>query len=350
MRNSVRDGDAQPEAFAVHAADGYSIKGHYWRHRGGGREDRPVVVINPATSVHSRYYSRFAAFLFGNGFDVITYDYRGIGGSRPATLRGFQASWLDWGHLDFDAVLRYANRTFHGQPIHVVAHSIGGFVIGLAPSNHLIRRVFTMGAQFAHWRDYASGHKIRMLVKWHVAMPVLTAIFGYFPGKRLGWLEDTPKGVVRDWGYSWRRIEDTCRRGSLALNKVDRQSLVGQFGKVTAPTLAVGVTDDEFGTIAAIERLLAYFTNSPATHLRVSPESIGEPGIGHFAFFHSRFEKTLWTIPLEWLRSGAVPDANRGMIVATGLRGLVPALSHSGLSRSSPSHSVEECETRVTTV
>ncbi len=32
-----------------------------------------------------------------------------------------------------------------------------------------------------------------MLVKWHLAMPLLTMAFGYFPGKKLGWLEDTPK-------------------------------------------------------------------------------------------------------------------------------------------------------------
>src|SRR4051795_3890908 len=103
----MRDNAALPEAFTVHAADGYSIKGHYWRHREGDRDDHPVVIINPATSVHSRYYSRFATFLFAHDFDVVTYDYRGIGGSRPASLRGFQASWLDWGYLDFDAVLRY---------------------------------------------------------------------------------------------------------------------------------------------------------------------------------------------------------------------------------------------------
>jgi hypothetical protein len=30
-------------------------------------------------------------------------------------------------------------------------------------------------------------------------MPLLTRVFGYFPGKRLGWLEDTPAGVVHDW-------------------------------------------------------------------------------------------------------------------------------------------------------
>ncbi len=66
--------------------------------------------------------------------------------SRPPTLRGFDAGWIDWGHLDFDAVLRHADRIVSRAPIHVVAHSIGGFVLGLAKSNHLIRRIVTMGA------------------------------------------------------------------------------------------------------------------------------------------------------------------------------------------------------------
>jgi predicted alpha/beta hydrolase len=330
----MEDSATQPTAFSVRAADGYSIKGHYWRH--GSRECHPVVIINPATSVHSRYYSRFATFLFKQGFDVVTYDYRGIGESRPASLRGFQASWLDWGYLDFDAVLRYVDGSLPGQPIHVVAHSIGGFVIGLAPSNHLIRRIFTMGAQFAHWRDYAPGQRLSMLAKWHVAMPVLTAIFGYFPGKRLGWLEDTPKGVVRDWAYSWRRVEDTCRRGSLALENVDRSTLAAQFSAVTAPTLAVGMTDDEFGTTAAIDRLLSYFTNSPATHLRISPASIGESWIGHFAFFHSRFEKTLWQVPLEWLRSGTVPS--RFHIPMQHVKASQPSCDHAAGSFQSAGH------------
>ena len=110
----MQDSANQPTAFSVRAADGYTIKGYFWkhRHREGHPDEHPVVIVNPATSVHSRYYSRFAMFLFTAGFDVVTYDYRGIGGSRPASLRGFQASWLDWGYLDFDAVLRYADLSF----------------------------------------------------------------------------------------------------------------------------------------------------------------------------------------------------------------------------------------------
>ncbi|MBV8278531.1 MAG: alpha/beta fold hydrolase [Verrucomicrobia bacterium] len=297
-----------PEPFTLATSDGFPIKGVRWRHSGTDFPTRPVVIINPATSVLCRYYFRFASFLFRHGFDVIAYDYRGIGESRPARLRGFNASWVDWGYLDFDAVLRYAERSFPGQPIDVVAHSAGGFVLGFAKSNHLIRQIFTVGAQYAYWRDYAPHSRVRMFAKWHVAMPLFTTAFGYFPAKRLGWMEDTPKGVVREWANSRARFEESWRGPSAARYR-DKRALVQQFTAIKAPILAVGITDDEFGTVPAIERLLVYFDKSARTHLRISPQSIQERQIGHFGFFNSRFEHKLWPLPLEWLMTGRIPAA-----------------------------------------
>lgn len=304
----------------LRAEDGYALKGFVWRHPSPGREERPVVIVNPATSVRCRYYSRFAAFLHAHGFDVLLYDYRGIGESRPASLKGFHAGWIDWGRLDFEAALQFVATEFPGQPIQVVAHSVGGFLIGLAASSHRIERVFSMGAQFAYWRDYARHKRHRMFVKWHLVMPALTALFGYFPGQRLGWLEDTPRGVVRDWTAREPRFEDAWRRGSLVLGEAERQALVERFAAMGGPTLALSMTDDEFGTVPAIQRLLRYYRNSPATHLHVAPESIGQREIGHFAFFHSRFESTLWRIPLDWLRHGRLPADAPGQVMplATG--------------------------------
>jgi predicted alpha/beta hydrolase len=296
-----------PDPFTLETSDGFPIKGVCWRHSGTDFPTRPVVIINPATSVLCRYYFRFATFLFRHGFDVISYDYRGIGGSRPATFRGFDASWVDWGYLDFDAIMQHTERSFPGQPINVVAHSAGGFVLGFAKSNHLIRRIFTVGAQYAYWRDYATHSRLRMFTKWHIAMPLLTAIFGYCPGKRLGWMEDTPKGVVREWANSRARFEESWRGRSARYR--DKRALVQQFTAVTAPILAVGIMDDEFGTVPALERLLAYFDRSPRIHLRISPQSIQEPQIGHFGFFNSRFEHKLWPLPLEWLAAGRIPAA-----------------------------------------
>ncbi|WP_144114192.1 alpha/beta fold hydrolase [Paraburkholderia sp. BCC1886] len=320
-----RETDA-PQAITLVAADGYPIHGFVWRHRAreasgtgesaGNTDARPVVIVNAATSVRCRYYFRFAAFLFSHGYDAIVYDYRGIGESRPRSLRGFHASWLDWGQLDFEAVLQYTARAFPGQPVDVVAHSIGGVLVGLAPSNASIRRVVTIGAQYAHWRDYAPGRKLAMLWRWHLLMPLFALLVGYVPAKRLGWMENTPKGVALSWSRSKRRFEDTFRRKPFALDDSQRDRLVDRFAAVRAPLLAIGATDDEFGTIPAIERLLRYFTGSTLTHLRIAPAQIGESAIGHFAFFHSRFAENLWPIALAWLECGALREGLPGSVVS----------------------------------
>ncbi|WP_097461357.1 alpha/beta hydrolase family protein [Mangrovitalea sediminis] len=300
--------------FTVVTDDGISLKGRYWRQPERAVE-RPVVIINPATSVICRYYFRFADYLFQNGFDVVTYDYRGIGESKPSSLRGFSAGWIDWGHFDFQAVMDFVARAFPGQPIHVVAHSVGGFVLGLARSNHRIRRVMTVGAQYAYWRDYAPAHRLKMLVKWHLMMPLMSLPLGYFPGKRLGWLEDTPGGVVRDWVFSRPRFEDTWR-GFSGRRYPGKQDLVRRFSQMSGSTLALSFTDDEFGTVPAIHRLLAYYHGSKRTHLRIEPNAIGERSIGHFGYFNSRFSGKLWDIALKWLRDGTVVDHSPGIVAA----------------------------------
>ncbi len=293
----------QGEPFKEAAADGYVLGGFTWGHTAPDAQ-RPVVIINAATSVRCRHYSRFAAYLFANGFDVMTYDYRGIGESRHASIKGLNASWTDWGALDFEAMLKRAQREFPGQPVDVVGHSFGGCAAGLGESGQIIRRLVTVGAQFAYWRDYAPEHRWRMFGKWHVVMPLLTLFCGFFPGKRLGWLEDTPTGVVRDWSTPAARYEDRPSGRSL----VDKPGAL-PFANVRAKTLALSISDDPYGTIPAIERLLGYFGNAAKTHLRIEPQDIGEQQVGHFAFFRSAYQATLWPIALTWLQTGALaPD------------------------------------------
>ncbi len=313
-------GEATPESSSTKvsfvAADGFLLHGRLWRALSTQKSaDRPIVIINPATSVRARYYASFAAFLHEHGFDVLTYDYRGIGESRPPSLRHFQAGWLDWGRQDFEAALTFVAARLPEQPIYVVAHSIGGFLIGLAASSHRIKRIFTMGAQYAYWKDYAPNQRVSMFVKWHVVMPLVTRLLGYFPGKRLGWLEDTPQGVVRDWTAPYPHFEDMWRRGSFRIPAAELQTLTERFAAVQGETLAVSLADDEFGTIPAIQRLLRYFRNSPRTHLHIEPRDIGQASVGHFSFFHSRFESSLWRLPLEWLCHGCLPADVPGCIV-----------------------------------
>ncbi|MCD8504537.1 MAG: alpha/beta fold hydrolase [Burkholderiaceae bacterium] len=320
MTKSALMSSARPLTYT--APDGYLLAGHCWMH---ARAQAPVVIINPATSVVSRYYARFAAYLNLHGYHVMTYDYRGIGGSRHGSLRDLRAGWLDWGELDFEAALLEAKRRFPDSQVHAVGHSVGGVLIGLAPSNHLISRVFTMGAQHAYWPDYLGSQRWAMRLRWHVVMPALTKLFGYFPGKRLGWLEDTPAGVVQDWVAPAPDFVDTYLvssehrgfRGSRQLTLAQCDDLRRRFAQMTAPTLAFSITDDPYGTVPAIERLLANFSGSQTSHLRLAPDDIGVNQIGHFGFFHGRFEQTLWPIALHWLQHGQVKGPFRTHLVLT---------------------------------
>lgn len=290
----------------MRAADGTELGGFAWRH-GQRTPSRPIVVIAAATSVRCRYYTRFAAYLFANDHDVLIFDYRGIGESRPRSLRGFRAGWVDWGEQDLEAALCHASASFPGQPIQLVAHSIGGFAIGLAPSNAKIRRILTVGAQYAYWRDYGAAQRGAMYLKWHLLMPALTRLFGYFPARRLGWMEDTPAGVVRDWSRMKARFEESVRQPRHVVPAREAGGLPQRFIGVTAPILAIGLEDDPYGTPEALERLLAYYTASRRHHWRIAPAEIGVEAIGHFAFFHDRFKDSLWPLALAWLRAGDIP-------------------------------------------
>jgi len=80
---------------------------------------------------------------------------------------------------------------------------------------------------------------------------------------------------------------------------------------VTAPILAVTVTDDEFGTVPAIRRTLRYYTGSERTVVSIAPGDYGRASIGHFGLFHDSHASGFWLDTLLWLREGRNPWPGR---------------------------------------
>ena len=295
---SVEAAAREAKAIEIVCRDGVALRGHLWT--GVSTPRNGTVIINPATGVPASYYHRYAEFLAQHGFDVLTYDYRGIGLSRPVSLRGCGYRWSDWGEQDFDAVLRFARIRDPDSPLCVVGHSIGGFLPGLAENASIIRRMLTVGAQYGYWRDYAPRRRLRLFLKWHVLMPAITAMSGYFPGRRLGWIEDLPAGVANEWSFRRSRIE-------LSHAAKDRDAILERFAAVSAPILAVAVSDDELGTIPAIRRALEYYSGAAAAEVLLSPRDLDAQSIGHFGLFQSRHASGFWLDTVLWLRDGTNP-------------------------------------------
>jgi len=288
--------------FVLAAADSYPLAARLWAN---GAAPSPVApVINACRGKGSAYSDRFASFLATRGVPTLIYDYRGIGKSRPQSLRGFSASVEDWGSKDCAAALEWLASRFAGAQRIVVGHSVGGFVTGFVTNGPMIDRMLLVGAHTGYWRDYAIHARPGMYVLWHALMPSLTRVLGYFPGRKLHLLEDLPAGVALEWAN--RRRPDfwwNVKTPDGAIDTSWRENALDRFRAISAPTLALCFSDDAFATEAATDRILGLYQNCSATRIVIEPADVGGQKIGHFGFFRSRFRDTLWPRVLDWLRS-----------------------------------------------
>lgn len=276
----------------IRAGDGFPLAATLHHPEGG--EEEGFVLVNAGTGIRRGFYSRFAAFLASRGFPVVTWDYRGIGGSRPASLRGFRASMSGWGSEDLEAVLGWLGARHPGRPFLVVGHSAGGQILGLAPSASRISAVLAVAAQSGWVRHWPVPRRYLMAGLWWGLMPAATALCGYFPSRALGLGEDLPKGVALEWARWCRNPEYMVDEAGLPLRP--------HFAAVEAPILAFSFADDPFAPRTAVDQLLSFYTSASVTHRHVVPRELGLRGVGHFGFFRESCREALWEECVRWLR------------------------------------------------
>ena len=256
-----------------------------------GVELRGKVLINPATAVKRGYYLPYGRFLAEHGFRVLTFDYRGIGGSKPETLRGFPATMSQWAREDSSAALTWLEEAAPSLPLSLVGHSFGGQALGLLAGSDRLRTVVTVAAQSGYWGHWPGIYRWAIWGTWHLMIPGLVAVFGYLPAKRLGLFEDLPAGVAREWAR-WGRNRQYILR--------DEAHRAG-FRAFDRPTLAYSFSDDLYAPRRSVEALQEAMPAAPWTHRHRKPEDYGVRAVGHFGFFRERFRESLWQESLDWL-------------------------------------------------
>lgn len=274
--------------------DGFALAGILY---GDPARARAAVLVAPAMGVAQRYYADFAAWLVEQGFAVLTFDYRGMGASRPAalrgSLRGLEADVFTWAERDAAAALALLDASVGAEvPIHWLGHSLGGQIFGLVPNRARVARMVTIGTGSGYWRENAARLRRTVWWLWYVLVPVALPVWGYFPGRALGKVGDLPAGVMAQW-RRW------CLSPDYLLS--EGGTVRARFASVRTPILSLSFTDDEFMSARNTESLHAFYEAAPKTMRRIAPADIGERAIGHFGFFRRRFAATLWPQVGGWL-------------------------------------------------
>ena len=250
------------------------------------------LVIAPGMAVGQHFYRDFADYLAGLGYQVWTYDYRGMNESAFGPMRECTADLSDWCRLDTDAMVRHAHQAGDGVPVFLIGHSFGGQTAPLLPCAGLLSGLvnIAVGSGATHHNQPATRRKAPLL--WYVLVPLLSLLFGYFPGRRIGVIGDVPRRAMAQW-RQW------CLDPSYLLDA--EAGARDAYARARYPVLALTFRDDELLLEAGSRMMHGAYTGTEVDYNELSPAQFGVPRIGHFGFFRRSHGAPVWPLVSEWL-------------------------------------------------
>jgi len=282
---------SEGKAVRLHAADGCELGATFYSAL-RPRPHRRVAVLHCGGGIPAFRYRRFAHFLSEFGIPVLTYDYRGIGLSRPRELRGFTASTEDWMEYDSAAAIAWLRERFPDDEIIGISHSIGVLALGGAPNAAQQDRLILIAPHTGYVGDYSVFYRLPMAMLWHGFMPILTRVFGYFPGRQLRLGDDLPAGFALQWAG---RLSPQIRPVGTSLHKERMRKLLDNCAALERPALLVTISDDAFATAAGAERILSYLPRLDSRRIVFTPAEANTSRLGHFGFFRLKGGPPLWS-------------------------------------------------------
>ena len=267
--------------FVFASTDGYQLAGSWF----SSPACRGAVLISAGTGIRRQFYSRLAVFLASRGFSVMTYDYRGIGGSRHGSLRGLRADKLIWAERDMTAAWAELSRRAEGRPVYWLGHSLGGQLPGLVEGIERARGICTVGTGVGIWWKMLKPYRWFCLVVWYLYMPLTIALFGYAPARMIRQGQDLPKGAALQWSL-WCRSKDYFGK-HLGAGRLARMASLRQRW------WTIGFTDDPIANWQTIPHMMRFYPGARFQFDMITPAELGLKEVGHHGFFRPGCE-LLW--------------------------------------------------------
>lgn len=260
----------------------------------GDPDLRIAVPVLAGTAIRKEFYLRFASWLRGRGFTVLLFDYRGVGQSRPESLRDFDAHLHEWGQKDAATVLDWLHHRYPEYRKVAFAHSMGSQMLGLMHNHHLLSGAVTVAGSGGNWHNYASPQRYAIPVAANLFFPLALRLWNYVPGKlfRLG--QDWTRGLTEEW------LENSRRNTLLSEyfgEKLDRT----YYDEVRYPIQAWFLSDDYMATPKTIDNLSANYPAAEVTTRLIYPDDLQLKRVGHFGFFRMG-ELPLWSQVAEAMK------------------------------------------------
>jgi predicted alpha/beta hydrolase len=280
---------AEPVRFR--ALDGCPLGGVLYASQ-SSRRVADAAVFAAGTGIRSAVYRAFLTHLAHAGIPVLAFDYRGIGASRPASLRGFEAGFEDWAEYDAGAAIAWMRARYPHARLAGIGHSAGAMIIGANEAATRLAQMVAIAPHTGYFGDHGTSLRFAMRYGWRTAARVITPALGYFPAGLVG-AEDLPARVAMQWSA----CTNPGFEGGLAQGDPDRgRRVLEHAANLRLPTLVLSFHDDTWATEIGVRRFLHGFRNLLAIRRIVTRADVRDRGIGHFGFFRRSLGPALWPI------------------------------------------------------
>ena len=236
----------------------------------------PVLIFLSALGTPAKVYRHFGRELSQHGLHVWTPDWRGIDSS---SIRAGRCNDFGYRHLvemDITANINAARQRFPDAPIWLGGHSLGGQLTLLAAARSSeIAGAILIASGSVHMPCYQG--KLRWGIRLLVSLSgIASAIFGYFPGTRIGFGGREAAGVMDDWSHVARtgRYQPT---GS----EWDYEALMRSL---CIPILAITFSADGWSPATAAKALLGKAPNCSVKHLDWSAADTDGVALDHYSW------------------------------------------------------------------
>lgn len=241
---------------------------------------RQLLYWLPAMGTPARHYLPLAEALAARGIAVAVHEWRGIGSSnRRAGRRD------DWGYRellaqDLPAAQAAVHMRWPQASCWLGGHSLGGqlgsMYASLDPSGHAgpgLAGLVLVASGAPYWRRFRWGGLIGMA---YVLAPWLARLFGYLPGRRIGFGGNEARGVIADWARTGR----TGRYAAAGMTQDFEQGLAA----LSLPILALRLHDDWLGPKASLDWLLGKMPRASCSVDVITAQDLDNKVADHFGW------------------------------------------------------------------
>lgn len=279
---------ADPVTIHFQTADDWTLEASYFA------VDTPkcAIVISAGTGFPRHFYEQAARYLVSRGAAVLTYDYRGMGGSVEDRSAFGDIEYSDWGRYDTTAAIAEVSKRHPDLQIYHMAHSVGGHFLGLVENHEKIAKHAFISVGTGYFGGHHKNYLLQEFYFWWILGSY--SLWRHSAVEKMGgWQgEPLPPKLFRTW-RKWSHRK--------AYFKPDLSTLLApeHYEDVTAPIASWIFTDDPIATENAARDILSCYPNAPQQLNLKPPSAYGVKRIGHEGAFRKGRE-ALWSEVWDW--------------------------------------------------